>query len=178
MPRTAAVALPGAPPPFGFPALGIVLALDALGVAAVVLVAALVADGGTAQLVVVCAVVGAVTWLLAVAAIVCARLRMRPVVATRLIWLGLIGNTIGCLGVVIVASGAGSTPGATPLAGCGVALAAGGAVLSAVYLLLLPRAEEPAGELSGSASAPSSAGRTQDRTPLDGMGCRRLPDSS
>jgi hypothetical protein len=129
------------PPRRPIGALTVVLLSDISGVStiAVVAVAAAVTAGGWAEAgtdvihLVGCVAVGLVAWVLAVVAV--ARYRRGGSVrrSRRLIWIGLLLNTIGSLTLAITAGALGASEGLT----VAVILAVAGAAVSFGYLTLL-----------------------------------------
>jgi hypothetical protein len=140
----------------------VVLCLDLAGVVTVGIVGAALASQSTAgssgaldaALVGACALVAAVTWLLAVLA-VSRVVRGRPRPARVLTVVGLLFNSLGTLTIatcafLLAAASSAAAAAHPPAAGiAGLAIAAAGALLSAAYLALIPR--PPSAETSLSA---------------------------
>ncbi|MCS5735255.1 hypothetical protein [Herbiconiux daphne] len=150
-----------------FAAVLIVLAIDAVGVAAIAVAATRLAGRdrpSEAPLVAACTGVAFVTWLFAVVAVLLVRRATRAGLrraaglgspdrllraARRWLWSGLIVNTVGSEWVAITALVRGDTFADVASGGAqglltATALAIGGVVVSLAYLLILPR-RGPAG---------------------------------
>lgn len=126
------------PPRRPIGALTIVLLSDFSGVSTIAMVAAVTAGGRAAVrtdviLLLDCVLVGLVAWVLAVVAVVRYRSGGGVRRCRRLIWIGLLLNTIGSLTLAVTAGALGASEGVA----VAVILAVAGAALSLGYLTLL-----------------------------------------